>query len=478
MPSIGHICNLSLNQGTVPEDFKLACVTPIYKGKGLKSELGNYRPIYVISHISKILEKIVKDQIMDFLTDQNLVTEYQMAYIRGRSTQSAINFLTNHWLNIDNGLYTTACLIDLSKWFDCVNSDILLQKLTKYAINGIPLNWFRSYLSNRKQVVYFNNKISSVVNLNIGVPQGTVLGPILFLIYMNDLIDILPNKSCIMYDDITLFSSATNLQTAVSKLQYIINDTVTWIDQNKLIINVEKSRCITIGSRNKTLNSTFDLTIKGTKLKQVTEVNLLGVNIDQNLTWNNHCAAISKKISKQLGLIKMLRAFLPLHIVSNLYFPLIQSHMDYCITVWGNCAKTHLSIIQKLQNRAARILTGKYDYNLYPSSTLIRDMKWMSISQRFIYFISILMYNCINNPNLYKPLSNCFSFVADTHNYPTRVSKNKALKLPLPRTEIYKKSVTYSGAKIWNNIPYEIRTVSSVAIFKKNMKTYIFSTSK
>ena len=194
-------------------------------------------------------------------------------------------------------------------------------------------------------------------------------------------------------DDITLFSSATNLQTAVSKLQYIINDTVTWIDQNKLIINVEKSRCITIGSRNKTLNSTFDLTIKGTKLKQVTEVNLLGVNIDQNLTWNNHCAAISKKISKQLGLIKRLRAFLPLHIVCNLYFPLIQSHMDYCITVWGNCAKTHLSIIQKLQNRAARILTGKYDYNLYPSSTLIRDMKWMSISQRFIYFISILMYN-------------------------------------------------------------------------------------
>ena len=180
-PSIGHICNLSLNQGTVPEDFKLARVTPIYKGKGLKSELGNYRPISVISHISKILEKIVKDQIMDFLTDQNLVTEYQMAYIRGRSTQSAINFLTNHWLNnIDNGLYTTACLIDLSKCFDCVNSDILLQKLTKYGINGIPLNWFRSYLSNRKQVVYFNNKISSVVNLNIGVPQGTVLGPILF----------------------------------------------------------------------------------------------------------------------------------------------------------------------------------------------------------------------------------------------------------------------------------------------------------
>ena len=166
-------------------------------------------------------------------------------------------------------------------------------------------------------------------------------------------------------DDITLFSSATNLQTAVSKLQYIINDTVTWIDQNKLIIYVEKSRCITIGSRNKTLKSIFDLTIKGPKLKQVTEVNLLGVNIDQNLTWNNHCAAISKKISKQLGLIKRLRAFLPLHIVYNLYFPLIQSHIDYCITVWGNCAKTHLSIIQKLQNRAARILTGKYDLNQF-----------------------------------------------------------------------------------------------------------------
>ena len=162
-----------------------------------------------------------------------------MAYINGRSTQSALNFVINSWLkNIDSGMFTTACLIDLSKCFDCIHHKILFQKLKNIEITDTEFDWFCSYLYNREQVVYFNNELSPEMNLNIGIPQGTVLGRILFLIYMNELPSILPKNSCVMYaDDITIYSSATTLTSSAFNLQNIINTTVNWINKNGLNIN-------------------------------------------------------------------------------------------------------------------------------------------------------------------------------------------------------------------------------------------------
>ena len=474
-PSFAFVCNLSLRQGVVPLDFKLARVTPIYKGKGNKSEYTNHRPISVVSHLGKILEKAVKHQLVAFLTQHSLLSQYQMAYINGRSTQSALNFLINSWLkNIDSGMFTTACLIDLSKCFDCIHHKILFQKLKNIGITDTEFDWFCSYLYNRKQVVYFNNELSPEINLNIGIPQGTVLGPILFLIYMNELTSILPKNSCVMYaDDITIYSSATTLTSSAFNLQNIINTTVNWINENGLNINVEKSNCIIIGSKDKTVNRKINLTINGNIIKQITEVKLLGLYIDDNLTWKSHCDFLSKKISQKLGLFKRLRTFLPLHVISNLYFPLIQSLIDYGITLWGNCAKSYLSLIQKLQNRTARIITQKHNYTKYSSLDLRRNLNWMSVTERYSYFMSILMFQCINNPVLHKPLSSCFTFVKNDHNYPTRHSANQALSLPRPRTEKFKRAVSYSGVKIWNNIPLGTRTVSNVNVFKKRMKHII-----
>ena len=172
-----------------------------------------------------------------------------MVYMKEHFTQMAINFISNNVINnINNGLYTCTCLIDLSKCFDCVHHEILLKELNKYRINDRELAWFQSYLNNRKQVVPYNNISSSACKINIGVPQGTVLGPILFLIYMNDLPNILPKDHCIMYaDDITLFASSKNFSEANTKLQNIFAKTVDWIDKNRLLISSTKSSCIVFG---------------------------------------------------------------------------------------------------------------------------------------------------------------------------------------------------------------------------------------
>ena len=400
-----------------------------------------------------------------------------MAYIKGRSTQSALSFLCNDWVkSMDKGLVTCACLIDLAKCFDCVHHNILIDELNKYGFRYSELRWFHSYLQNRKQIVKFDNEVSPQLNLNIGVPQGTVLGPILYLIYMNDLPDILPDNSFIMYaDDITLYSCAKNLTDASYQLQALIDKTAIWIESKGLVINTSKSNCMVMRTKRNSENNQINVNINGNKLNQISETELLGIHIDENLTWKTQCTAISRKLSKKFGLMKRLRSILPLNIISKLYSPLIQSHIDCCITVWGNCDKTSLSLIQKLQNRIARFLTCRYDYIRHPSSDLRKELHWMSVSERYNYFMSILMYKCVNFPDLYKPLSNCYNLAKEKHNYSTRNSVNNALSLPYVRTEKYKKCVAYAGANIWNNIPTRIRDSENILIFKRQIKQSIIN---
>ena len=363
-------------------------------------------------------------------------------------------------------------MIDLSKCFDSVPHDKLLNKLSFYGIKGVEHCWFESYLKEREQIVNFNNQTSGKEKINIGVPQGTVLGPILFLIYMNELPMILPNLSCTMFaDDITISCAAKNIDEASASLQTIVNKTVNWLDKNRLVINISKCNSLIICSKHKN-NSKLDIYIKGQHIEQITECKLLGVYIDQNLSFNKQCTEVSRKICKKFGLLKRLRCVLPLSTISKLYFPLVQSNIDYCLSVWGNCSTSSLSIIQKLQNRIGRFLTGKYDYLKYPSSLLRNDLNWMSVSDRYKYFISILMYKCVNNPNE-NPLSKFFTFSKSIHNYKTRKALNEDLAIPKLRTEQFKRSLIFSGPIIWNKINLETCKLN-LFYFKKHFKDNLY----
>ena len=220
--------------------------------------------------------------------------------------------------------------LDLTKCFDSVSRDILLNKLENYGINNTELQWFRSYLTNRTQIVKCHGSLSKPNLLSTGIPQGTILGPCLYILYANDLFNCLPTGNCIMYtDDITIYCTGKTIADVQSKLQQCVNNSLSWLHQNKLMINPSKSSSMLIGTKQKIENLTLNIQINNCTIDYVNHFKLLGVTIDSNLTWNIQTTNVCKKISSRIGLIRRLKNVLPSHTVHNLYYALIQSNIDY-----------------------------------------------------------------------------------------------------------------------------------------------------
>ena len=474
--SLTKIFNLSLKTGIVPQDWKLARVTPLYKGSGSKSEMGNFRPISVISFIPKIIEHHVKEQLVKYFIDNSLLRHHQFAYLKNHSTVTALHkFIDDVLLNINKGKITGACQIDLTKGFDSINHDILLYKLQCYGITYISLNWFTSYLYHRQQIVSCNGMLSEKENVTIGVPQGTILGPILYLIFVNDIIDILDNLiNCIMYaDDSSLYCTGNDISEVRSNLQLGLNVASEWFHNNRLLINSLKSSSILLGTRKRVNNVNLDIYISNNVLKQCKESKLLGLIIDESLQWDRHIDYLVKRISPKVGLLYRLSKFLPSTSLKTIYVTLIQPDIDYCVSIWANSANIHMMKIQRLQNRAARIICNNFDRNI-SSSTLLKSLNIMNIKQRQQYFILILMFKCMNGlaPTT---LNDNLNFVNDSHSYVTRASVQNDLTLPKPNCEIFCQSFMYLGPLMWNSLPCHIRNISDIIQFKHIIKNYVMS---
>ena len=389
-PILTHIYNLSLCFGSIPSDLKLACITPIYKGKGDNENPTNYRPISIVSPLAKILEKTVKLQLVTYLNSHNLISSSQSAYLKNHSTVTALHNLTDYlYSNINAGKVCISCFLDISKGFDSLNTDILIQKLTSHGVSDSSISWFKSYLTGRNQIVKFNNISSQTNTVRLGVPQGTVLGPILFLIYVNDLSAFVKDVFITMYaDDSSIVATGNSVAEASSNLNISLNKISQWFTRNRLLINASKSNVMVIGIRNTTnhaqeLNIKFDNNI----LQKVQHTKLLGIVIDENLSFNKHIDHLIKKISPKIAVLHRLRYRLPVSSLNQIYLAIVQSTFDYCLSVWGNTSKQNLKAIQCLQNRAARAVTGIFDYN-YSVSKIINDLSWMNIKQRFSYFLN------------------------------------------------------------------------------------------
>ena len=370
IPLCKIIC-MSFTTGKYPDALKICKTIPIHKG-GSTVELNNYRPISLLSIFDKIIEKIMHKRLYNFLGEHNILFDNKFGFRKNNSTSLALIQITEKIKeSIDNRKYGCGIFIDIRKAFDTVNHSILLRKLEHYGIRDIALQWFKSYLDNRKQYVYINDEASQLKDVTCGVPQGSVLGPLLFLIYINDL----PNISKVL--QFFLFADDTNIYyeaESPDKLEQVINKELkkldTWLVVNRLSLNIDKTNFIVFHPYNKPMKHLVTLKFHKKAILEKSSIKYLGVMIDSNLTWHSHIENISKKMSRAIGLLYKIRPFVNIKIMKTLYYALVYPHILYAIEVWGSAGITILNRLLVLQKRIVRLLsysnTRNSDYSFPP----------------------------------------------------------------------------------------------------------------
>jgi hypothetical protein len=368
--SLTLIINQSLFTGIYPEKLKLAKVLPLFK-KDDQSSVNNYRPISLLPAFSKLFEKVAHQQLLQYFNDNGLFYSGQYGFRDSHSTELAA-LETSDRINsiLDNGDQAVSIFMDLSKAFDTLDHGILLNKLKHYGIQNNSLKWFSSYLGNRQQYVTVNGHVSSTLPIVTGVPQGSILGPLLFIIYMNDIYLSSNTFNFILYaDDTNLLTSLRDLSN--DDINSGLKDVSDWLALNKLSLNINKTNYL-IFHRPRARNTVLNLQINGINLERVKNFNFLGININEHLSWKHHCDTLANKLSKTIGVLNKLKNTLPFFIMRTLYYSLFQSHLNYGLLVRG----FDLHRLSKIQKKIVRIINcSKYNAHTEPLFKQSRILK-------------------------------------------------------------------------------------------------------
>ena len=291
------IINDSLSSGTFPDDWKLARVNPVYKNNGNVNIMSNYRPISVIGNIAKIVEQLVRSQLVSYLEEHAFISPDQSAYLKAHSTQTSLHRVIDDWLeNINDNQTTGVCLLDISKCFDTISHHILLQKLSMYGIKNTESEWFSSFLCKRKQAVLCHNKLSSFVDITSGVPQGSLLGPFLFLLFINDISNVTTDGCVtnIFADDAIIYASRDSVSEVQLKLQSCLINISKWYRENRLKINSDNSEVMLVGSKAQLMSLNVDesiLNYEGMPLELVENAKYLCLSINSDISRGFMCNA-------------------------------------------------------------------------------------------------------------------------------------------------------------------------------------------
>ena len=476
-PSISHLINKSLVDGVFPQPWKEAKVSPIFKN-GTKDDINNYRPISILPTLSKNIEKWIQKHLMSFLNNHNLLHEKQSGFRAGHSTESALISMIDSWLKaMNDGKYVGCLMIDFRKAFDLVDHSILLQKLKLYRCDDNSLSWFESYLSDRTQRVSMNNKCSSSEHIKYGVPQGSILGPLMFLIFINDLPLALKDivTSIDLYaDDTTIYDIQSDMQKLQQNLQKSLSLLNKWCRENGMVINTDKTKVMLITSRQKRYHLQIDdlkLNLNNSDLKLSSNEKILGIQIEDTLVWNEHFKYISKKIAPSLWLLSQIKTFLSVDDKLLFYNAYIRPHLEYCSVIWGNSTTFNIQKMTKLQRRACKLILGNEYTQLEEACD---NLKILSFDEIVFLNKAKMMYKIAYNiaPSY---LINLFQMrnVSDDTISSLRSVANKNFLVPKPKLNLFKNSLTYSGAIIWNSIPLEIKNSSSLNIFVNKCKAWM-----
>ena len=454
-PALTTIFSLSIHSKVYPDDLKIGKVTPVHKG-GDKDDLNNYHPITVLPTIACVFEKIIYQQLYKYMTDKNLLGEKQYGFRSLHSTATALSKTMKHWLiNIDKGNKNSVVFLDIKKAFDTVNHRIPLDKLECYGIKDQELNFFESYLSNRMQCCNVNGQTSSFRVITCGVLQGSTLGPLLFIIYLNDLPLAVKDAEITLYaDDTSLYKAFKNIKDLNETLFPAFSNICDWLKCNKLSLNAIKSEFMIIGTAQKIKyqdlerkTTPFMITISNKiKIRRVKLVKYLGLWVDDNLTWEIQIYHIYSKMACSIGIIKQIRNFMPKESLLTLYRTLVEPYLRYCNIVWGQCNETLKDKLQTLQYKAARTI-AKIRYDDVNHMKLLCDFGWISVRNLINFDLAVFMYNTQMGlaPETIKDL---FQTVDVVHSYKTRPATDGKLHTVHTNLGITQRSISWSGVKI------------------------------
>ena len=442
-----HLCNQTIKTGKYPDALKVGKVIPIHKGNS-PDDPNNYRPITLLSGINKIMEKVIHDRMYKFLENNNLIFKYQFGFRRNYSTSLAlINVVEEIRQAIDEKKITLGIFLDLSKAFDLVNHDILLTKLEKIGIRGLPNSLIKSYLNARQQYVKINKSISKLQNVTLGVPQGSVLGPLLFLIYVNDLPKATTCNIKMFADDTSIFINGKDADKLKEQAEICLNDITKWFHANKLIVNNDKTNYVVFSK--KCIPEELDkLKFTNITITRKNNTKYLGMILDSKLTFNEHIKQMSKSLIKIISAFNVLKNKIPNNLKLQLYYAYFHSKINYAIEIYGAAANKYINKIDILQHRAIKILF-KLDF-MTPTAYLLKTYRILSLKDHYKINVAKFVYNKKTASRVPIFLENYFCEL-NLSNYPNTRNKDK-MKLPQIRTEQGKSMIKYQGACVWNEL--------------------------
>ena len=474
IPLLEHLFNLSFKTKTVPEKLKIAKLIPIFK-KQLDEERilpGNYRPISLLSIINKLLEKLMYSRLMSFINKHKILYKYQFGFRKNHSTTLALIEITDNILkDLEEGKCSAGIFIDFQKAFDTVDHGILLSKLEHYGIRGPVLQWVKSYITNRQQYAYVNGKNSTKQQITCGVPQGSVLGPLLFLIYTNDIGNSTESKIRLFADDTNSFVNSENYTELKKVITKTLKEIFTWCKDNKLTINIDKT-CYSIFHKptQKIPKQLNNLKIDKHTIKREETSKYLGLLIDDTLSYKAHITDLTTKLTKIINSFKIVKHYVPINNRMLLFDAYFNSKIQYGIELYGSANETLIKKLQVKQNRALKTLLN-LDY-MTPTLKLHKDLKILLVKDRYKLNITKFTYKQ-QNKKLPELFENYYTNIKENHNHNTRT--NEDIKIHNCKTEIGKRSTAYQGAEIWNSIPINIRKSKTLKSFTKETQNYLIN---
>ena len=458
---LAALFNKSMKEGIVPCDWKVACVSPIYK-KGSKNIAENYRPVSLTSIICKLMESFVKKSIMKHLQDNNLLSSQQFGFISGRSTTlQLLRYLDNCIEMIVSGSVVDTIYLDFAKAFDKVPHRRLIGKLRSYGISGNVCQWIEHFLNERSQVVSVNGEKSESVPVISGIPQGSVLGPILFIIYINDILENIGSNGLLFADDTKIFKKIKSIKDAID-LQSDIHLLEEWSDKWLLKFNPEKCHILTLGKFENIMH-THRYTTYGKEIEHVFEEKDLGIIIDSNLSFEEHIASKIKKANSIMGLIRRSFNYLDCEMFKKLYVAFVRPHLEYSQVVWAPNLKKYKTMIENVQRRATKLVDGLKTFEYHerlqilglPTLAFRRARGDMIEMYKHFY-----VYNVDVIPSTFQPRLR----TSRKHQYQlTQRTPKDGIR------GIQSNSFYYRCSKIWNNLPANVVNANDINSFKNKL---------